>query len=170
MVPGGVSEGVTYAQAYQRVQEELRKAVPLAEELGLKIACENVWNHFLLSPMEAARFVDEFNSPAVGWHFDVGNAIYLGWPEQWIRILGRRIQKLHIKEFSRQKMGEKGLHAGFAVEYLEGDNDWPAVMKAVDDIGYHGWAIAEPAWQPEDVDPAARLSQISAKLDQILAL
>jgi hexulose-6-phosphate isomerase len=170
VVPGGVSEGVTYAQAYQRVQEELRKAVPLAEELGLKIACENVWNHFLLSPMEAARFVDEFNSPAVGWHFDVGNAIYLGWPEQWIRILGRRIQKLHIKEFSRQKMGEKGLHAGFAVEYLEGDNDWPAVMKAVDDIGYHGWAIAEPAWQPEDVDPAARLSQISAKLDQILAL
>ena len=144
--------------------------MPLAEELGVKMAFENVWNHFLLSPLEAARFVDELHSPAAGWQFDVGNAIYLGWPEQWIRILGPRIQKLHIKEFSRKKMGEKGLYAGFAVEYLEGDNDWPAVMKALDDIGYHGWAIAEPAWQPKDVDPAARLSQIAGKLDQILAL
>jgi hexulose-6-phosphate isomerase len=170
VVPGGVNEQVTYSEAYQRAQEALRKAVPLAEELGVKLAFENVWNHFLLSPMEAARFVDEFHSPAVGWQFDVGNAIYLGWPEQWIRILGPRIQKLHMKEYSRKKMGEKSLVAGFAVEYLEGDNDWPAVMKAVDDIGYHGWAIAEPAWQPKDVDPAARLSQISGKLDQILAL
>jgi hexulose-6-phosphate isomerase len=170
VVPGGVTEQVTYADAYPRVQDALRKVVPLAEELSLKLAFENVWNHFLLSPLEAARFVDEFHSPAAGWHFDVGNAIYLGWPEQWIRILGPRIQKLHIKEYSRKKMGEKGLVAGFAVEYLEGDNDWPAVMKALDEIGYQGWATAEPAWTPKGVDPAARLSQISGKLDQILAL
>ena len=170
VVPGGVSDQVTYAAAYPRVQDALRKAVPLAEELDVKLAFENVWNHFLLSPMEAARFVDEFHSPTVGWQFDVGNAIYLGWPEQWIRILGPRIQKLHIKEFSRKKMGEKGPRAGFAVEFLEGDNDWPAVMKAVDDISYHGWTIAEPAWQPKGADPAARLRQISAKLDQILGL
>jgi L-ribulose-5-phosphate 3-epimerase len=170
VVPGGVTEQVTYAAAYPRVQDALRKAVPLAEELGIKLAFENVWNHFLLSPLEAARFVDEFHSPAAGWQFDVGNAIYLGWPEQWIRILGPRIQKLHIKEYSRKQMAEKGLMAGFAVEYLEGDNDWPAVMKAVDEIGYHGWAIAEPAWHPKAADPAARLSQISGKLDQILAL
>ena len=170
VVPGGVTEQVTYADAYPRVQDALRKVVPLAEELSLKLAFENVWNHFLLSPLEAARFVDEFHSPAAGWHFDVGNAIYLGWPEQWIRILGPRIQKLHIKEYSRKKMGEKGLMAGFAVQYLEGDNDWPAVMKALDEIGYQGWATAEPAWTPKGVDPAARLSQISGKLDQILAL
>jgi len=170
VVPGGVTAEVTYADAYPRVQDALRKAIPLAEELGLKLAFENVWNHFLLSPMEAARFMEEFNSPAAGWQFDVGNAIYLGWPEQWIRILGKRIQKLHMKEFSRKKMGEKGLHAGFAVEYLEGDNDWPAVMKAVDDIGYQGWAIAEPAWTPKGEEPAERLKQISGKLDQILAL
>ena len=170
VVPGGVSAAVTYAEAWQRTQEELRKTLPLAEELGVKLAFENVWNHFLLSPLEAARFVDEFHSPAAGWQFDVGNAIYLGWPEQWIRFLGPRIQKLHIKEFSRKKMGEKGPYAGFAVEFLEGDNDWPAVMQAVDDIGYRGWAIVEPAWQPKGVDPAARLSQVSAKLHQILAL
>ena len=168
-MPGGVTEEVTYAAAYQRTQEELRKVVPLAEELGVKLAFENVWNHFLLSPMEAARFVDEFHSPAAGWHFDVGNAIYLGWPEQWIRILGRRIQKLHIKEFSRKKMNEGGLRQGFAVEYLEGDNDWPAVMKAVDEVGYQGWATAEPAWHPAGVDPATRLRQIAEKMDRILA-
>jgi len=74
----------------------------------VKIACENVWNHFLLSPLEAARYVDEFNSPAVGWHFDVGNILNYGWPEQWIRILGPRIQKLHIKEFSRKKRDSEG--------------------------------------------------------------
>ena len=88
---------------------EIRKAIPLAEELGVKIAIENVWNHFLLSPLEAARYVDEFNSPGVGWHFDVGNVIHFGWPEQWIRILGKRIQKLHIKEFSRKKRRRAGL-------------------------------------------------------------
>jgi L-ribulose-5-phosphate 3-epimerase len=170
IVPGGVTEEVGYAEAYERTQQELRKVLPLAEELGVKLAFENVWNHFLLSPLEAARYVDEFRSPAVGWQFDVGNAVYLGWPEQWIRILGSRMLTLHIKEFSRKKMNEGGMHKGFAVEYLEGDNDWPAVMKAVDQIGYHGWAIAEPAWQPEGVEPAARLRQIAEKMDQILAL
>lgn len=170
VVPGGVNATVTYAEAWSRTQEGLRKAVALAEELGVKIALENVWNHYLLSPLEAARFVDEFKSPAVGWQFDVGNALYLGWPEQWIRILGARIQKVHIKEFSRKRMNERGLQAGFGVEFLEGDSDWPAVMKALDDIGYHGWAIAEPAWHPEGVDPTTRLKQIAEKMDQILAL
>jgi hexulose-6-phosphate isomerase len=169
VVPGGVSENVSYADAWSRAQESLRQAVPLAEELNVKLAFENVWNHFLLSPLEAARFVDEFKSPAVGWHFDVGNAIYLGWPEQWIRILGKRIQKLHIKEYSRKRMHEAGMHAGFAVEYLEGDNDWPAVMKALDDIGYHGWAQAEPAWTPKGVDGQTRMKQISEKMDLIFA-
>ena len=103
-----VKKEVSYADAYKRSQEEIRKALPLAEELGVKIAVENVWNHFLLSPLEAARYVDEFNSPWIGWHFDVGNVITFGWPEQWIRILGKRIQKLHIKEFSREKANREG--------------------------------------------------------------
>ena len=170
VVAGGVNQNVSYADAWRRAQASLRQVLPLAEESGVKLAFENVWNHFLLSPLEAARFVDEFKSPAAGWHFDVGNSIYLGWPEQWIRILGKRIQKLRLKEFSRKKMGEAGMRAGFAVEYLEGDNDWPAVMKAVDEIGYRGWAIAEPAWHPKGVDGQARMKQISQKMDQILAL
>src|SRR3989475_605112 len=113
LVPAVVSKEVSYADAYLRSQAEIRRAIPLAEELGVKIAIENVWNQFLLSPLEAARYVDEFNSPAVGWHFDVGNVITFGWPEQWIRILGKRIQKLHIKEYSRKKRDNEGLWKGF---------------------------------------------------------
>ena len=160
-----VKEEVTYADAYKRSQEEIRKAIPLAEELGVKIAIENVWNHFLLSPLEAARYVDEFNSPWVGWHFDVGNVVTFGWPEQWIRTLGKRIQKLHIKEFSREKANKEGLWKGFDVPFLKGDNNWPAVMKALDEIGYAGWGIAE---QP-GADSAVGLKKLSEDMDRIFA-
>lgn len=142
-VPGVVNKNVSYDDAYTRSQAAIRQALPLAEELGIKIAIENVWNNFLLSPMEAARYVDEFKSPLVGWHFDCGNIMNYGWPEQWIRILGPRIIKIHIKEFSRKKADKEGKWAGFKVDLLEGDNDWPAIMKAIDDIGYSGWAISE---------------------------
>ncbi|HMJ64163.1 MAG TPA: sugar phosphate isomerase/epimerase family protein [Candidatus Binatia bacterium] len=142
-VPAVVNKQISYADAYKRSQEEIRKAIPVAEECGVVIAIENVWNQFLLSPLEAARYVDEFNSKWVGWHFDIGNVINYGWPEQWIRILGKRIQKLHIKEYSRKKRDKEGPGAGFGVDFLEGDNDWPAIMKALDEIGYDGWGIAE---------------------------
>jgi hexulose-6-phosphate isomerase len=165
LVPAVVSKQVSYADAYTRSQAEIRKALPLAEELGVRIAIENVWNKFLLSPLEAARYVDEFNSGWVGWHFDIGNIIKDGWPEQWIRILGKRIQKLHIKEFSRKKMDKEGPGAGFNVEFLEGDNDWPAVMKALDEIGYDTWGIAE---QPGASSPEG-LRNLSQRMDRIFA-
>ena len=107
-VPGAVSKQVFYDDAYSRAREAILKAIPLAEELGVKIALENVWNNFLLSPLEAARFVDEFRSPMVGWHFDCGNIVNYSWPEQWVRILGKRIITVHIKEFSRQKGDKEG--------------------------------------------------------------
>jgi L-ribulose-5-phosphate 3-epimerase len=142
-VPGVVNKNVSYADAYARSQEAIRQAVPLAEELGVTIALENVWNNFLLSPLEAARFVDEFKSPRVGWHFDCGNILNYGWPEQWIRILGKRISRVHIKEFSVKKASKEGKGAGFSVALLEGDNDWPGIMKALDEIGYSSWIISE---------------------------
>jgi hexulose-6-phosphate isomerase len=166
LVPGKVTKEVSYPEAYKRSQEEIRKAIPLAEELGVKIACENVWNQFLMSPLEAARYVDEFNSPMVGWHFDVGNIVNYGWPEQWIRILGKRIQKLHIKEYSRTKRDNEGLWKGFSAPLLEGDDDWPAVMKALDDIGYAGWGIAEQG----GADTAEGLAEIARRMDKIFAL
>jgi len=164
-VPAVVNKEVSYNDAYRRSPDEIAKAVPLAEDLGVKIAIENVWNQFLLSPLEAARYVDEFNSPAVGWHFDVGNVITFGWPEQWIRILGKRIQKLHIKEYSRKKRDNEGLWKGFQVPFLEGDNDWPAIMKALDDIGYNGWGIAEQGGG----DTLEGLKDLSVRMTKIFA-
>jgi L-ribulose-5-phosphate 3-epimerase len=165
LVPAVVNKQVSYADAYKRSQEEIRKVIPLAQELGVVIAIENVWNQFLLSPLESARYVDEFESKFVGWHFDIGNIINYGWPEQWIRILGKRIQQLHIKEYSRKKRDEKGPGAGFSVEFLEGDNDWPAIMKALDEIGYEGWGIAE---QGGGSTPEG-LKNLSDRMDRIFA-
>ena len=164
LVPAVVSKEIPYDDAYKRSQAEIRKAIPLAEELGVKIAIENVWNHFLLSPIEAARYVDEFKSQVVGWHFDAGNILNYGWPEQWIRILGPRMLVLHIKEFSRKKRDNEGLWKGFEVKLLEGDNNWPAVMKAVDDIGYRGWAITEQGGG----DTPEGLTDLCQRLQKIL--
>lgn len=169
-VPALVKKEAPYDKAYTRSQAELKKVVPLAEESGVKIAIENVWNNFLLSPLEAVRYIEEFNSPALVWHFDIGNVINTGWPEHWIHILGPRIHKLHVKEYSRKKRDAEGLWKGFQVEYFQGDNDWPAVMAALDDVGYHGWGTAEPAYKPAGVDGPARLKQVSGFLDQIYAL
>ena len=164
LVPAVVNKQVSYDEAYARSQAEIRKALPLAEELGIKIAIENVWNQFLLSPLEAARYTDEFESPWIGWHFDVGNVVTYGWPEHWIRILDKRIFKLDIKEFSRQKMDDEGLWAGFKVKLLEGDCDWPVVMAALDEIGYRGWGAAEILGGGRE-----RLVEIAECMDQIYA-
>jgi L-ribulose-5-phosphate 3-epimerase len=165
LVPAVVNKQVSYDEAYKRSQTEIRKALPLAQELGVKIAIENVWNLFLLSPLEAARYIDEFESPAIGWHFDVGNVVTYGFPEQWIRILGKRIQKLHIKEYSRAKRDKTGPSSGFDVPFLAGDNNWPAVMAALDEVGYTGWGIAE---QP-GADSLDGLKTLAAGMDRIFA-
>lgn len=165
LVPAKVSKEVSYADAYQRSQEEIRKALPLAEELGIKILFENVWNGFLLSPLETARYIDEFESKMVGAYFDVGNVVNFGWPEQWIRILGGRIVKLDIKEYSRKLRDESGPYAGFRSKLGEGDCDWPAVMQALDEIGFEGWGTAEvPGGDRE------RLADIARRMDRIFAL
>jgi hexulose-6-phosphate isomerase len=143
LVPGRVSETVSYDDCWDRAVEEIRKAIPLAINLKVKIALENVWNNFLISPMEAASFVDQFKTPYVGFYFDCGNILVYGWPEQWIKILGRRIAKVHIKEFSRKLADTQGKGAGFGVKLTEGDLNWTAVMKALDDIGYTGWTTIE---------------------------
>jgi hexulose-6-phosphate isomerase len=165
LVPGVVDASVPYDVCYQRSQEAIRQALPLAGELGVKIAIENVWNKFLLSPLECARYVDEFNHPAAAWHFDIGNVMAFGWPEQWINIIGHRIVKIHVKEFSRTKQMQEGMAKGFGVELLEGDNNWPAIMKALDDTGYNTWACIE--MRGGDLE---RLKVLSNQLDRILAL
>jgi L-ribulose-5-phosphate 3-epimerase len=143
LVPGVVNRETFYADAYQRSRDAIAEMLPFAEQAKCKIAVENVWNEFLLSPLEAARFLDELNSPWVGWHFDVGNVVRSGWPEQWIRILGRRILNIHIKEYSRKKRDQEGMPKGFNVELGEGDVDWPAVAKALAEVEFEGWGILE---------------------------
>ncbi|GAB3895416.1 sugar phosphate isomerase/epimerase [Larkinella knui] len=143
LVPGVVKADISYEDAYKRSREEIKKLLPMAEKTGVKIAFENVWNGFLISPLEAARFVDDFKHPLVGWYFDVGNILRYGWPTHWIETLGKRILKLDVKEFSLKKQQDEGLWKGFDVEFLEGDCNWPEVNKALVKIGYSGWASAE---------------------------
>ncbi len=163
LVPAVVNKQVSYVDAYVRSQLEVRKVLPLAAELGVKIAFENVWNMFLLSPLECVRYVDEFESDLVGWYFDVGNVVNYGWPEHWIRTLGHRILKLDIKEYSRAKRDQEGPYAGFRVPLGEGDCDWPAVVEALSEIGYEGWATAEIAGGDKE-----RLREIAERMDRIL--
>ncbi len=162
LVPGVVNEGTTYKDAYDRAKKGIQKILPTAEKTGVKIALENVWNSFLISPVEAARFVDEINHPLLGWYFDVGNVLRYGWPVHWIEALGKRIMKLDIKEYSLKKMNEEGLWKGFNVELLEGDCNWPEVNKALAKIGYSGWASAEVKGGGRE-----RLLTISQKMDEI---
>jgi L-ribulose-5-phosphate 3-epimerase len=165
LVPGVCDKSIPYDVAIERAFTEISKAVPLAEKLKVRISIENVWNNMFLSPVEAAQFVDRFKSPWVGWHFDVGNIIHYGWPEQWVHVLGKRINRLHIKEYSRAKSDKEGKWAGFNVEFLKGDDNWPAVMAALDDIGYHGWGIAEQGGG----NSLAGLKKLSSEMDQIFA-
>ncbi len=143
LVPGRVSQEVSYDDCWHRSVAEIKKAIPLAEKHKVEIAIENVWNNFLLSPMEAAQYIDQFNSKYVTFYFDCGNILFLGWPEQWIRILGKRITKVHFKEYSLKLADSQGKRAGFNVKLMEGDVNWPEVIKALDEVGYNGWTTLE---------------------------
>jgi len=166
LVPGVVNDKVSFSDCWKRSIAEIRKAIPLAEKLGVKIAIENVWNNFITKPKQAKEFLDEIDSPQVGWHFDIGNTIYYSPPQTWIPVLGKRILKLHIKEYSKAK-GSKDRGEGFKVRFFEGDNNWPAIMKALDDVGYHGWGISEqPGEQSKDADA---LKDLAARMDRAFA-
>ena len=145
VIPGSVSVEfvpewpvVPYDVVYERALEAIKKLAPIAEEYGVQIGLENVWNKFLLSPMEMRNFIDEVGSDYVGAYFDVGNVVYSGYPEHWINILGKRIFKVHFKDFRRNPGGLNAF-----VDLLSGDVNWPAVMQAFEDVGYEGWAAGE---------------------------
>ncbi len=166
VVPGVCNEEVPYDLAWERSIAEIKKAVPLAKELGVKISIENVWNNFILSPLEAVRYLDEIGDPIVGWHFDIGNVLRYGWPEQWIKVLGKRINRIHVKEYSTKKMKDEGVWKGFDCDLTEGDNNWPAIMKALDAAGYTGWAISE---QRGGINPGG-LKTLTERMDKIFAM
>jgi hexulose-6-phosphate isomerase len=156
LVPALVKENVSYADAYKRSQKHIRKLLPLAKEVGVVIAIENVWNKFLLSPLEFARYVDEFDSPWVQAYFDVGNVIIYGYAQHWIRTLGKRIVKIHLKDFKREGNQWKNLR--------EGDVNWPEVRRALDEIGYNGFMTPELSGGDE-----AYLRNLVERIDLIIA-
>lgn len=165
LVPGVVNAETTYTTAYTRAQDEIRKVLDHAEATGVSIALENVWNDFLLSPLEAARFVDEFEHPSLGWYFDVGNVLRYGRPAHWIEALGSRILKVDIKEYSLTRMVEHGVWKGFDVEIGEGDCDWATVNRALAAVNYSGWGSAEVPGGDRK-----RLAEIKAQVDRVVAL
>lgn len=165
VVPAVVSKSVSYREAWVRSRAEIARMVPLAEELGLNIAFENVWNNFLLSPLEAAQYIDSFASPHVGAYLDVGNLVRYAWPEQWVEALGPRVMKIDVKGYSRKKQNDEGLWKGFQVEIGDDDCDWPAVMRALDKIGFNGWFTAEVGGGGKQ-----RLADIAARMDRVMTL
>lgn len=158
LVPGIVTPDVGYAKVYQRSQAEIRKLIPLAKELKVVITIENVGNRFLQSPLEFARYVDEFKSPWVRAYFDVGNVTSIGFPPDWIRTLGPRLMKVHIKKFEpgvEQPKFDRNDRRGQGI-------DWPDVRKALADVHYSGWVTAEVKSGDETY-----LKELSGRMDRI---
>src|SRR5215471_7248077 len=158
LVPAVVNPQTTYAQAWERSQRHIRKLIPLAQESKVIIGIEEVWNKFLLSPLEFVRYVDEFQSPWVRAYFDIGNVAITGYPQDWVRTLGKRIVKLHVKDFSFKK------RVAEFTDLLEGEIDWRAVHAALSEIGYQGTATVELS-----AGDAAYLKDVCARFEKILA-
>jgi hexulose-6-phosphate isomerase len=142
LVPGVVNAETTYQDAWTRSQKNIRTLIPLAEELKVIIAIEEVWNKFLLSPLEMAKYVDEFKSPWIRSYFDVGNVVLYGYPQDWIHTLGKRFVKVHLKDFKVLTHGFSPFQTEF-VNLGDGDIDWAAVRQAFADVGYTGWTTTE---------------------------
>lgn len=137
IIPGVVTEDVGYEKAMALSKENLNKIISLAEENEIILAVENVGNRFLLSPLEMRDFIDYFNSDYVKAYLDVGNVVLLrqGYPQDWIRILGSRIVKVHVKDYDPRTR---------SVTYLlQGDIDWKSVITALREIKYDGYLTAE---------------------------
>jgi L-ribulose-5-phosphate 3-epimerase len=160
VVPGVVSSEVPYDIAYQRSLRALKKVSKTAEHKNVRIGVENVWNKFLLSPLEMANFIDEIGSPWVGAYFDVGNVLQFGYPEQWIKILNDRILAVHVKDY-KTNIG----NARAFSPLLTGDVAWDEVSKALQEIGYNGYI--SPELQPYSLYPDRLLIETSNTLDTI---
>jgi hexulose-6-phosphate isomerase len=163
IVPAVVNAKVSYAQAWKRSQQAIRELIPVAEQHQVILGIEEVWNKFLLSPLEFAHYIDEFNSPWGRAYFDVGNVVLYGYPQDWLRTLGRRIVKLHLKDFTFRN--DATIHKTVAdwVNLRDGDIDWKAVHAALAEIGYRGDATVELAG-----GDAAYLKDVSTRFDAIL--
>jgi hexulose-6-phosphate isomerase len=165
LVPAVVDARTSYKDAWTRSQKVIReRLLPLARELKVVIAVEEVWNKFLLSPLEFARYVDEFESPYVKAYFDVGNVVFYAFPQDWIRTLGARIVKVHLKDFKLDRRNGQFTWPNIG----EGDIDWPEVRRAFADIKYAGYMTTELNGSRGE-DPLAYLKDVAGRVDRFLA-
>jgi hexulose-6-phosphate isomerase len=155
----------SFMENYQSSQEAIRKAIPYAEKKRVHILVENVWSTFLIEPLTMARYIDELDSPYVKAYFDVGNVVRWGWPQHWIEVLGKRIVKIHIKEYNLKVAMSEGMGKGFAFPIGQGSIDWKRVRGELTKIGYRGWATAEVNGGNRE-----RLAEISQQMDSVLDL
>ena len=155
IVPAVVDEQTPYDEAYDRALDSVRALAASGADRGVTVCVENVWNDFLLSPLEFARFVEAASDAGpVGAYFDVGNVKRFGYPAQWIRILGEHVERVHVKDYRT----DIDTMEGFTYP-LEGDIDWTAVDEALAEIGYDGWITAEVSpyrTAPERLPPRLR--------------
>jgi len=157
LVPGVVNKDATYEQCYERSQIEVKKALPTAENLGIKICIETVWNNFITKPEQLVQYIDDFKSPFVGAYFDCSNMVKYGVSSaDWIRKLGKRMVKFDFKGYSNTKQW---------CAIGEGDENWPEVLKALGEIGYDGWATSEVGGGGEK-----ELTDIVARMRKVLDL
>ena len=154
-----------FMQNYRLTQETIRKAIPHAESKRIHILVENVWATFLIEPLTMARYIDELGSPYVKAYFDIGNVVRWGRPQDWIEVLGKRIIKVHIKEYNLDVAMNEGMRKGFAFPLGEGSIDWPRVRQELEKIDYRGWATAEVSGGGRE-----RLAELSEEMDRVLDL
>ena len=161
LVPAVVNPATSYADAWARSTQVIKEQlVPLADGFKVKIGIEEVWNKFLLSPLEFTRYIDEFRSPWIKAYMDVGNVVLYGYPQDWIRTLGKRISRLHLKDFRVDRESGKFEWKNIG----EGDIDWVEVRKAFADVGYDGWMTTEISG-----GDAAYLKDVGVRFDRFLA-
>lgn len=161
LVPGVVNAETSYKDAWMRSQTVIKQRIlPMAQDFKVVVGMENVWNKFLISPLEMARYVDEFSSPWIKAYLDVGNMLFYGFPQDWTRTLGDRIARVHVKDFQLDRR-----NSTYAWKNLgEGDVDWPAVRQALADVKYEGWVTTEI-----NGGDAAYLKDVVARLDRFFA-
>ena len=164
--PGRVDENWSYEDCWIRSTECIKELVPVADKMQIKICVENVWNNFLLSPLEMRRFVEQFNSKYVGVYFDCGNIVVYGWPEQWITLLGRRIGRVHIKEYSKQIADKEGRVAGFKAPLTEGSVNWAKVIESLRNNYPHVWLTTEQG----NSKTLEELKDLNNRFDKILSM
>ena len=163
LVPAVVNPQTSYQQAWDRSRKQIHELLPEAEQLKVIIAVEEVWNKFLLSPLEFAHYVDEFKTPWLRAYFDVGNVVLYSYPQDWIRTLGKRIVKLHFKDFKFQTNPQTKKREADFVNLGEGEIDWKEIHKALAEIGYRGSATVELSGGERDY-----LADVSKRFDKIL--